>query len=125
VEHGLAVEIPELEVRQLWPLGFGKCLAAGSGFGFVELDAGGLSLFAVVIDDGYGVAGAMVVHEVGEVLVVLDRLAIDLDDEIAADDDFVVAVIDALIAALDSGAFGGRTGDDLHDQHSGLGGERS
>src|SRR5208282_477883 len=77
----------------------------------------------MVVDDGDGVAGAVVVHDVGDVLHIVDRMAVEFDDEIAADEDFVVAVIDALIAALDSGAGGGRVGNDLHDQHAGVGGQ--
>ncbi len=90
-------------------------LSLSAATGLIELHPRAQPLFAAVVNDADRVAGAVVVHYMGNILGIFDLLAIDFDDEIAADYDLVVAIVDALIAALNSRAGSGRAGSDLHD----------
>ncbi len=74
-------------------------------------------------EDGYvdHVAGAVFVHDLSEVLLVFDFVAVDGDNEIAADHDGHVAEIGTLVAAVQSGAIGGASGNDLNDQQAVVG----
>ena len=92
-------------------------------FGFAECDFH-LELL-LPAENGYmdSVSGAMLVHHLGEVLLVFDFFAIDGDDEIAAHHDRHVAEIGALVAAVQAGTVGGASGDHLDDQQAVIGGQ--
>ena len=59
---------------------------------------------AAIDGDLHGVASTVIVHDLGEVLLVLDLLAIDRDDQVAAQHDRDVPEIGALGAATQAGA---------------------
>src|SRR5271157_764874 len=60
---------------------------------------------AAIDGHGHGIAGAMLVHDVGKVLLVADRVTVDGNDEVAADHDGRRSQIRALTATLQTGAF--------------------
>ena len=63
-------------------------------------------LFLPAIDgDPHRVAGPMTVHDLAQGLLVLHRLAIDGDDQIAAKHDWNITHIGALVAPAQAGAF--------------------
>ena len=76
-------------------------------------------------EDGYfyGVAGAVFVHDLGQVLLALDFFSVDGDDQISSDHDGNVAEVGAFGAAAQSGAVGGASGNGLHDEQSVVGGQ--
>src|SRR5271166_6705653 len=73
--------------------------------------------------DGYGVAGTMLVHRVGQILLVSDRLAVYGNNEIAADHDGCSAQIGALTATLQAGAVRGAARNRPHNEDTVVGGK--
>src|SRR5580704_5061035 len=67
-----------------------------------------IHLLLCAIDcDPHRVACPVIVHDLAEVLLVLDILAIDGDDEVTAHHDWHIAQIGALGAAVEAGSVGG------------------
>src|SRR5215470_2886508 len=80
-------------------------------------------LLAAVDGHFYSVAGTMGVHDLREVLLVLDVLPVDGDDEVAAQHDRDVAEVSAFVPAAQSGAISGTAGQNLHDEQSEVDGQ--
>src|SRR2546430_5891254 len=60
--------------------------------GQIQIDAA----LAAIDGDPYGVPGAMIIHDLVELLLVLNILAIDRNNEVTADHDLLVPQIGAL-----------------------------
>src|SRR5438105_2095865 len=76
-----------------------------------------IHLFLSAIDgDAHSIARAVIVHNLAEVLLVLDLLAIDGDNQIPADRDWNISQICAFGAAVQAGAVCGTARYNLHDQ---------
>jgi hypothetical protein len=86
-----------------------KRLALGFvGFAEDEFES---HLFAAAEDgNADGVAGLVAVHEGVDILRVSNLLAVDGDDEVAAEHDGRVADVGLLIAAVQAGTFGSSAG---------------
>src|SRR5271170_812928 len=76
-------------------------------------------------EDSYfhAIAGAVLVHDPGEILLALYFVSVNGDDQIAADHDGNVPVGGAFVAAAQSRAIGSASGDGLHDEESIVSGE--
>ena len=68
--------------------------------------------------DADGVAGAMIVHYLGKVLLVIDLFPVDRDNDVATQHDWHVPEIRALGASAKPGAIGRAALNRLHDQQS-------
>src|SRR5438105_5546630 len=78
---------------------------------------------AAIESDLHGVAAAMTVHHVLQILLVLDLLAVNGHDQIAANHDLHVAQIRSLAAAAQAGALSTAAGNHLQNEHAVIGGQ--
>ena len=98
-------------------------LLAVVGAGFAELQLQRHLAVAAQDGDADYVAGLVLVHDGADVLRIGDLLAVDGDDEVAAEHDGRVADVGLLIAAVQAGALGCSAGNDALDEDAGIGGE--
>src|SRR5262249_32263450 len=64
------------------------------------------------------VAGAVVVHDPGDILLIVDLLPVNVDDEVATNPDGNISQVGLLVAAGDSGALGRAPRSNLHHQQA-------
>lgn len=89
--------------------------------GFAELEFEGHLAMAAQDGDADDVASLMLVHDDADVLWIGNLLAVDGDDEVAAEHDGGVAYVGLLIAAVEAGAFGCSAGNYALDENSVIG----
>ena len=70
-------------------------------------------LFSAIDRNLHRVAGAMRIHDLGKILLVLHVFAVDRDDQVAAQHDRDVAQVRAFVATAQAGALGGPPGETL------------
>src|SRR5581483_5955698 len=66
----------------------------------------------------HAVAGAVIVHHLGQSLLIVNALAVDGNDQVAANHDWNIAQVSALRSSAQAGAVGRSSGHHLHDQQT-------
>src|SRR5579885_286415 len=80
-------------------------------------------LSAAVDSDPYRIPGAVRVHDLGQVLLVFDVVAVDGDDEVSSQHDGNVPQVGAFAPPTQPGAFRGAAGEHLDDEEAEVDGQ--
>src|SRR5437764_3741253 len=76
---------------------------------------------AAIDGDADGIARAVIVHDMAEILLILDVLTVNRDDEVASDRDRSIAEVSAFVATVQAGAVSSASRNHLHDQQPRVG----